>query len=215
MAGKTAKMKTSKAAPKGDAAERIVDAALVLAADKAWRDISLAEIAEAAGLSLADAYDIYPSKGAVLTGFARRIDRAVLAGQEQEDRGGSARDRLFNVIMRRFDALAPAKAGVGSIVCGQARDPVMGLCGLVSLARSMACMLEAAELSASGLRGIVRIKALSAIYLATLRVWLRDESPDLSRTMASLDRHLRRAEWLAARCSQLRHKHDKEAPAAA
>ena len=104
---------------------------------------------------------------------------------------------------------------VGSIVCGLARDPVMGLCGLASLARSMACMLEAADLSASGLRGIVRIKALSAIYLATLRVWLRDESPDLSRTMASLDRHLRRAEWLAERCSQLRHKDDEEAPAAA
>jgi AcrR family transcriptional regulator len=215
MASKTAKKKTRKAAPKGDLSDRIIDATLALAAGKAWRDISLAEIAEAAEMSLSDVYGVYASKGAILAGFSRRIDAAVLAGQDEEDRDGSARDRLFDVIMRRFDALAPAKAAVGSIVCDMVRDPVIGLCGMPSLAQSMACMLEAADLSTSGLRGALRIKALSAIYLAAMRVWLRDESPDLSQTMACLDRYLRRVEWLAERCSRLQRKQTEESPAPA
>ena len=34
------------------------------------------------------------------------------------------------------------------------------------------------------------------VWLATLRVWVRDDSPDLARTMAALDRHLRgRTGW--------------------
>ncbi len=215
MAGKTAKKKTRKTAPKDGISDRIVDAALTLAAGQAWRDVSLAEIAEAADLSLLDLYRVYPSKGAILAGFARRIDEAVLAGREDEDRDGTARDRLFDVIMRRFDALKPARAAVGSIVCDLGRDPVMGLCGMASLARSMSCMLEAADLSASGLRGALRIKALGVIYLATMRIWLGDDSPDLSQTMAGLDRYLRRAEWLAVRCSRLRHREAEESPAAA
>jgi len=215
MASKAAKKQTKKTAPKADISDRIIDAALALAAGKAWRDISLAEIAQAAKLPLSDVYRVYPSKGAILAGFTRRIDLAVLAGREDDDRDGSARDRLFDVVMRRFDALAPARAAVRSIVCDVTRDPVMGLCAMTNLARSMSCLLEAAGLSASGLRGAVRIKALCTVYLATMRVWLRDESPDLSQTMASLDRHLRRAEWLASKCSRLQRKDSKAAPEAA
>ena len=67
--------------------------------------------------------------------------------------------------------------------------------------RSMAAMLETARISSSGVKGLVRTKGLAAIYLATLRVWLRDESPDMAKTMASLDGYLRRVEGLAGRLS--------------
>ncbi len=193
---------------------RIIEAALGLAAEKAWRDISLAEIAEAAALPMSQVYPVFASKRAILAGYTRRIDAAVLAGQEPDERMGSARDRLFDVLMRRFDALTPHKAALANIVYDLGRDPAGGLCGLIRLSRSMACMLEAADLSAGGPRGALRVKALSAVYLATLRTWLRDESPDLGRTMAALDRHLRRLAWLVSRCSQLRRTPAEEAPAA-
>ena len=195
--------------------DRIIDAALGLAAGKPWREISLAEIAEAAGLPLSEVYPVFPSKAKVLAGYGRRVDAAVLAGEEAGAREGSARDRLFDVLMRRFDALGPDKAAVRSILCDLCRDPTIGLCGLCPFARSMACMLEAADLSSQGLRGGLRVKALGAIYLATLRVWLRDESEDLARTMAALDRNLRRAEWLATCCSRMRKSQAPDAPDAA
>jgi hypothetical protein len=40
---------------------------------------------------------------------------------------------------------------------------------------------------------------VALIYLATLGVWLRDESEDKARTMAALDKQLRRAEALVLR----------------
>ena len=79
-------------------------------------------------------------------------------------------------------------------------DPVAALCGVFRLRRSMALMLEAAQISAAGVAGIVRIKGLAAIYLAVLRVWLTDDSDDGAATMAALDKRLGQAETLLALC---------------
>jgi AcrR family transcriptional regulator len=174
-------------------------------AGKRWlsgpRDLSLAEIAEAAKVALGKAYQVYPSKQAILDAFSRGIDAEVLADetmeQDWETDQSSARDRLFDVMMRRFDALQPYKPGLGNLFYDEARDPPAALCGLQRLLRSMAAMLETARISSSGVKGLIRTKGLAAIYLATLRVWFKDDSSDLAKTMASLDGYLRRVEGLA------------------
>ena len=182
-----------------DVAERVIDAAMSLAAERGWRDLSLAEIAQAAKLPLSKVYPEFPSKQAILGRLMRRVDGAVLAEEDQDPAQGSARDRLFDVIMRRFDALRPYKAGLGNVIYDQSRDPLAVLCALPRLCGSMALMLESARLSADGPIGCLRVKGLTAIYLATLRDWLRDDSADLAKTMASLDRRLTRADDLLGR----------------
>lgn len=184
-------------------AERLIEAALGLAAERAWHDIALAEIAEAAGLPLVEAYQTFPSKAALLDDFVRGVDIAVLAdptlGEDWAAEESNARDRLFDVLMLRFDALGPNRAALGNLLYDQARDPLAGLAGLCRLRRSMAAMLEAARLPSAGCRGRLRVKGLMAIYLATLRVWLRDDTSDLAKTMAALDGQLRRVEALIGR----------------
>ena len=189
---------------KADIPKHIIDTALGLAAEQGWRDLSLADIAAAAKLPLSKLYLVFPSKTAILEGLMQMADAAVVA-EEAEDEG-SARDRLFDVVMRRFDALQSYREGIGNIVLELPRDPLAAACGLARLERSMALMLEAAGLSTSGLRGLIRVKGLAAIYLATLRVWLRDDSADLSKTMAALDGYLRRVEGLAERLQPRRRK---------
>ena len=184
---------------KADVPTAVIEAAMKLAGETGWRDLSLADIAEEAKLKLSEVYPHFSSKSAILSAFARRIDQEVLAGEEPGSRDGPARDRLFEVLMRRFDALQPYRKAIAAIALDQARDPFAAVCGLHTLRRSMTCMLEAADLSAEGCRGLVRIKGLSLIYLATLRVFLKDESADLSKTMAALDKHLQRAEGLMGR----------------
>ena len=183
--------------------KHLIDTALGLAAERGWRDLSLAEIAEAAKVPLAKAYQVTPSKEAILDGFARGIDAEVLGDETMEQDWvadqSSARDRLFDVVMRRFDALDPYKAAVATIAYDEARDPMSAVAGACRLRRSMALMLEAAGLATGGVRGVLRIKGLALIYLATLRVWLRDESADKARTMAALDTQLRRTEALVLR----------------
>lgn len=188
----------SKKAGTGPADRRkaVFEALFGLTADRGWREPGLGDIAEAAGLGLADLHALYPSKTAILWGFMRHVDGAVLAGIDADMRHEPVRDRLFDILMRRFDVLAPYKEGLGAIARGAACDPVAGACLSLGLGRSLAIMLEAAGVNSAGLRGLVRIKGLGAIYLSALRVWLHDDSEDLARTMAALDRSLARAEGL-------------------
>ncbi|MGE0744081.1 MAG: TetR family transcriptional regulator [Rhodospirillales bacterium] len=184
------------AAPPGP--DRIVDAALALAAERSWRDISLADIAAEAGGSLADVHAAFRSKPAILAAFVDRIDDAVLAGMDPGAAGEPVRDRLMDTLLRRLDALKPYKESVRALVRDGGGDPLAGLCGAARLLRSMAWTLEAAGVSSAGLPGCVRVKGLAAIYLSTMRVWLADDSEDSSRTMAHLDRRLQQAERLLA-----------------
>jgi AcrR family transcriptional regulator len=179
-----------------DPSKSVIAAALQLAAERGWADLPLADIAAAAKLSLAELYALYPSKTAILIALSRDIDRQVLAGLE-EGAEESTRDRLFDLIMKRFDALAPYRDGLAAVARAAGRDPAAVLRGMGQLARSMGLMLEAAGVSSSGLAGLVRTKALGAIYLATMRDWFHDDSTDKARTMAALDGRLRRAEgWV-------------------
>lgn len=176
--------------------DQILSAALTLAATKSWRSISLAEIAAEAGVSLAEAYAAYPTKTAILIGLLAQTDQRVLS-EDGIDFQEPARDRLFDVLMRRFDALDPHKPAVRAIIKDLPLDPPSWIVALPNFAVSMAWMLEAAGLSSTGLAGAIRIKGLALIYLNALRIWLNDDTEDMAGTMAAVDRGLRRAESCA------------------
>jgi AcrR family transcriptional regulator len=190
----SAKSKSPRREMPEDAAnrDRIVDAAMELVAIDGWSRLSLSQIADAAGLTLADVRTEFPVKGLILDAFFCRIDHLVLAAGPA-DADDSARDRLFDVMMRRFDALAPYKSGVASIF-RDCLDPTVGMIGLPCFLRSMAWMLEVAGLSSGGFIGLARVKGLALVDLAATRAWLRDDSADMAKTMAALDKALRRAE---------------------
>ncbi len=188
-------------ARKTDIPNRILDAVLELAPITGWNGLSFSEIATEAGVSLDEVHAAFPTKSSLLAGLLTRADHRVLA-EGAADKDEPARDRLFDIVMRRFDALGPHKQAISAILRDLPADPVACLDTLPRFANSMAWMLEAAGLSSSGLGGAIRIKGLSLIYLATLRVWLTDDSEDHSRTMAALDRNLKKAErWIRDCCA--------------
>jgi len=170
------------------------EALLRMVAAGGWRDLSYADIAKDAGLSLAAAYDAYPSKVAILAGIGRYTDARLFASLEEDPLDGSTKDRLFDMLMRRFDVLNDHREAYATLAHQLPRTPLEAGCLLFQLRRSLANTLEAAGLSASGLRGAVRIEGLGAIYAAALRVWLKDDSADLSKTMAELDKRLGQVE---------------------
>jgi len=179
-----------------DVRARIVAAAFDLAATDGWGRADLFRIAAATGVSLADVHAEFPAKAMMIDAFMMGIDQVVLAAGPA-DADDSARDRLFEVLMRRFDALAPHKAGVAAVF-RDCCDPTVGLIGLPCFLRSMAWMVEAAGLSSGGVFGAARAAGLGAVYANALRVWLRDDQPDMAKTMAALDRGLGRADALVA-----------------
>lgn len=176
-------------------AETVLDAFLGLVAERGFAEVTLRDVAAAADLGLADLYKLYPDKVALMGAFIARVDTAVLAGTAREiDPEETARDRLFDVMMRRYDALKPHRAPLAAFRRATMRDPLMALALGPALRRSMAAMLEAAGLPSDGITGAVRQNGLLAIHHAVLRVFDRDESVDLSKTMAALDSRLKTAE---------------------
>jgi AcrR family transcriptional regulator len=176
-------------------ADTVLDAFLRLVAEKGYGEVTLRDVAAAADMTLAELYRLYPDKTALVGGVMARVDAAVLAGTpRQDDPEETARDRLFDVMMRRYDALKPHREAVRSIVRAARRDPLLALSLAPSVRRSMAAMLEAAGLSSEGISGAVRQNGLLAIYTAVSRVFDVDESADLSKTMAALDGRLKTAE---------------------
>jgi AcrR family transcriptional regulator len=181
----------------GDPKAALRESLLRLTAAGGWRDLSYAEIAKDAGVSLAEAYQAYPSKAAILTAIGRDIDARIFASLESDPLEGSAKDRLFDLLMRRFDLLNEHRAAFTALAWELPRTPGEGVALLCQLRRSLGHMLEAAGISASGLRGALRLEGLGAIYAAGLRVWFKDDSPDLAKTMAELDKRLGQVErWL-------------------
>ncbi len=189
--------KTATAArPGGTPRDRILDATLALAEREGWRKASLGAIAQEAGVSLHEFYNEFRSRAAILGALMARTDATVLA-ETTADAEESPRDRLFEVMMRRFDALKPYRAALKAIARELGTDPPTALCSVPAFLRSMAWMLEAAGLSSVGIRGRLHVRALGVLYLCVMRVFVDDDTEDLARTMAALDRRLTQAEpWL-------------------
>ena len=190
-------------------AETVLDAFIGLISERSFVEVTLRDVASAADLGLADLYRLYPDKIALAAAFMARIDAAVLAGTpRQADPEETARDRLFDVMMRRYDALKPYRAALRAIRRAGTRDPLLTLALGPALRRSMAAMLEAAALPSDGLSGALRQNGLLAIHYAVARVFDRDDTVDLSKTMAALDSRLKMAE----RWSQLFEKYTVSGP---
>lgn len=170
--------------------DRIVDAALRLAVSRPWDEISLREIAQAAGSNLVELRGGFGSKADIIGAFTRRIDDEVLAKTPPIEQGQSHRDALFEVLMTRFDALQPHKEAVRSIVSGVGLEPSL----IAPSLASQSWMLQAAGINTDGAKGSLRIAGLATLYASVLRTWLEDDDPGLARTMAVLDRRLRRGE---------------------
>ena len=128
------------------ATDAALDAFLGLIAEKGYAAVALRDVAAAASLGVADLYRVYPDKVALVAAFMARIDAAVLAGTPaRNDPEETARDRLFDAMMRRYDALRPHRAALGAIRRAGTRDPMLALALGPALRRSMAAMLEAAS----------------------------------------------------------------------
>ena len=176
--------------------DKIIAAFMALLAERRYEDIGFGDIAARAGVPLHRCRAEFDSQIAVLAAQMREIDRKVLAADDADMAEESPRERLFDVLMRRLEALGPYKAALRSLARSARCNPVLALAINGLTARSQACMLSAAGIDNSGLRGAIRAQGLACLYADTMRAWLDDEDPGLARTMAALDRALARgARW--------------------
>lgn len=176
----------------------LVKAAFDLAGQQGWRRMSVAAAARHGGLDLATAREHFSCTGMILARFGRLADMHALHGAMSD---GLVRDRLFDIIMRRFDFLQQHRDGVIALMRHAPTDPLLALWLKRANLASMGWVLEGAGVSARGVRGCLRKQGLLAASAWALRAWVRDDSVDLSATMAALDVALMRADQAASQFS--------------
>jgi AcrR family transcriptional regulator len=185
--------------------DRIVAAALRLAERKGWHEVSLGGIAAEAGMPLVVLRHEFQSKGQILAAFSRAVDHAVLE-RFPAPTDDAPRDRLFDVLITRFEIMRPYKGALRRI-----RDDLR--CSFAEAAQQMRTaqksiywMLAAAGIPGEGGAGLLRVQGLLALYARVFAIWLDDDDPGMARTMAELDRRLRRGEAAIRRIGGIRER---------
>src|SRR5215470_15566238 len=174
--------------------DKIIEAFFALLAEQSFEDIGYADLAARAGVPLATLRGEFGSKLPIVAAYIKAIDRKVLAGGDADIAEEPPRERLFDVLMRRLEALAPHKAAIRSLMRSARRHPSLALAFNGLAVRSQQWMLTAANIDAAGPRGIVRAQGLALLFAGVLRTFVHDEDEGLARTMAALDRALARGQ---------------------
>lgn len=172
--------------------EKIFDAALALIEANGWDELNFAEIAAQAKVSLDQVYDVFPERNAIITAIAKQLDKETLQNIEPFSSDDTYRDKLFAVLMARFDAAAKYKKVIRQLW----RHPLLALTSAPQGMNSMLWMLEAANVDVAGAAGYVKAQMFGVFYLTAVDTWLKDDSADLAETMAYLDRGLEKLEML-------------------
>jgi len=176
--------------------ERVIDAFMALLGERAIEEIGFGNIAARSGVSLAQLRNLFGSKMAIVAAHMKEIDRAVLGGVEADMAEEPPRERLFDVLMRRLEALTPHKAAMRSLRDSAARNPGLALALNGLSVRSQQWMLAAADIPAYGPSGALRAQGLALLFFSVLGTWVKDDDPGLARTMSALDGALGRGERL-------------------
>jgi AcrR family transcriptional regulator len=185
--------RTADSAPQTDR-EKIIAAFLTLLEGKPFAAIGFDDIAQRSGLSLAQVRGEFASTFAVIAAYVKATDRAVLAQDMHDMSEEPARERLFDVLMRRLEVLAEQRDAVRSLLRSSRSNPPLALALNGLAVRSQQWMLTAAGINASGPQGTIRAQGLALLFASVLRTWVDDDDPGQARTMAALDRALARGQ---------------------
>lgn len=178
--------------------ETALSAAFKLAETTPWGDLTLSNIASKAGLSLSDFHGV-ADKGDLSAAVEVHFDAAMSEGSVSEDE--TARTRLFDVIMMRFEAMEDSRDAAMSYLRWRDRS-------LAGLTLRVKARFETAKwaLACAGLDKQGNLPkefertAIAWTISQAERAWRRETGSDLSQTMAALDAELlkleERSDWL-------------------
>ncbi len=192
-----------------DRVEQALLGALKLAGDTSWGGLTLSGIAASIGVSLNDLHGL--TRDDLANAFDGHFDKAMSA--EGPAGGEPPRERLFDVIMLRFEAMEDLRPGILSLMQHRDRAPRL----LVRLPQHRAASAYWALVSAGldddkGAPLGLKLAGLGLVIGQTERAWRKDANGDFALTMAALDRGLRDAEGRLERLSAWLPKQKKSGP---
>jgi hypothetical protein len=177
-----------------DAAARraLAEAALKIAAGAPWTGVTLHNLAAAAGRAPVDFYPLTAADA--FDCVDEYFDRAAGAQAPAPDPASLLRDRVFDIAMRRFEAMEPHRAALGALDKGIEGEPLAQAAAFARQTRTARWLLALAGADGEGVGAAARTQALALVLRRTRAAWTRDDAGDFAKTMAALDKGLRRAD---------------------
>ena len=199
-----------------DLATAIVETALELAEELGWDAVRLHEVAARLKIPMSELLAHYRDKDAIADAWFGRAWQAMLAEPPKGFADQPAEERLHLLMMRWFDALAGHREVTGQMLKEKLypAHPHHWVPMIFNLSRTVQWLRDAALLDARGRRRQIEEIVLSALFLATLTVWLNDESTDQTRPREYHTRRLAGADRFMARCRRGRERSDARGEAA-
>ena len=205
-----------KTTPRAEAIDdaAIVDAALALAEERGWHAVRMVDIADRLHIPPQQLLAQFRDLDAVADAWFRRALEAMIAPKDEGFADLPAKQRLEVCLLAWFDALAPHHRVTVEMLRGKMHvwHPHHWVPMIFSLSRTVQWLREAALMPA--VYGTQRARAeeivLTGLFLATLRVWAGDRTPDQERTRRYLRRRLDRLDALAT--SVWRENRTRNAP---
>jgi len=170
-----------------------------LVADAGWSNFTLDALARKQEIEELELEKLFSDKVGLLQAFSEFIDEQTLANLDSDifDPEIPIRERLLEIMLVRFDVLAPYKDGVCELFKVTGKDPKMLAVAAKAIKISMRSSLETVGVSTKGIKGIIKIKGLAAVFLFGMRTWSKEEGRDITATTRILDDRLKWADSLA------------------
>lgn len=166
-----------------------------------WNNVSLYTLSETTDLDLADFHMLFPNKAEILKKFGTMIDQKILS-QFADNMDEDPHDMLFDMLMTRFELMAPYKKGILAIyndtIGHLSADLIKTLPHILQSLTWMGSLIPQDNYTA--FKKFTLLK-LSYLYFQTTRTWLWDETDELSLTMVEIDERLKEIEQFSARPS--------------
>ena len=188
--------------------QKVFKALMELVSDAGWSNFTLDALARNQEIEELELEKLFSDKVSLLQAFADFIDEQTLANLDSDifDPEIPIRERLLEIMLVRFDVLAPYKDGVCELLKVTGKDPKMFVVAAKAIKISMRSSLETVGVSTRGIKGNIKIKGLAVVFLFGMRTWAKEEGRDITATTRILDDRLKWAESLATSLGMVEEK---------
>lgn len=183
--------------------EKLIILGFKLIEKKGWSYFSLKSLAKENKSDLESIKIFFKNKSQFLESFSEMIDNKVLANIDKDEfNKNSIKDNLFELIMLRFENLNHYKTGLKILLSDLKKSPVELKKIMKKVFDSMDLFLEIANVKNNYLMDFIKVNIIFIIYSYVFKVWLDDQSSEMSKTMAELDKWLSKAEFYGKKINE-------------
>ena len=185
-------MANSRTISGADRETQLARASLDLLKNRGWEKLALASVARSAKLPLSDVLSIVPSKSALPALILRALVKETARRYKMDPGSGGPRERLFDATMTFFDTQRHDAVALKKLYRALRYDPTMLLATRGDVLRLSGQLLALGEADV-GLSPRLQATVFAGVLIHAVSVWC-DDDDEMGKTMAQLDRDLRRAD---------------------